>query len=300
MLGQFKQRGDGSRENRTQPKMPFFSYLLNYYRQWVKPPIFPSNEDKTRMAKILYMLLGNTLIFVLVASVAIVTVVVQKRSTSIVILSLFICVPISYELIRRGRVLAASRLYVTSIWILFTLSMLLTGRINTTFVSLHLAVVVMAGILLGKRSAILLTLLSILAGLGITIPEILGYALVHYFPVPPLTGWIAWVLAFILVLTPLTPTVQSLARSVEKLHESQELYKLATAAAKTNVWELNIQTGDVITDAHGGRLGYSEDEYPKDAKTWQALTHPDDLPSHLDAFQAHLRRPRRGPAAAAR
>ena len=193
--------------------------MLKQINHWLEPPGFPGDVDKTRQAKILYMLLKNILVFLLLAALGTIFIVVKKVAVSIILLTLLIWVLISWVLAQRGRVLAASRLFVVGAWIIFMLVILLTGRINTAFLSLLLGVMVMAGVLLGMRSAITLALLSTLVGLGLTILENADYPLVHYFPVPPLTGWIAWVLAFILTLTPLSPAIQSVSRSTEALRQ---------------------------------------------------------------------------------
>ena len=199
--------------------------MLEQIKQWIKPPIFPDDEDKTRNAQILYALLTNTLVFLVFSSLGTIFIFVQKIGASIFIFGLLTWVLITGMQVQRGRVLAASRLFIAGLWIGFALLILRTGRINTTFVSLHVALIVVAGILLGKRSALILTLLSIIFGLGFAILESTGYPLVQHFPAPPLTSWLVWVLAFVLTLTPLTPSIQQYNKSKEALQESEERFR---------------------------------------------------------------------------
>ena len=44
--------------------------MLEQIRQWIKPPIFPDDEDKTRDAQILYALLANMLLFLVLGTFA--------------------------------------------------------------------------------------------------------------------------------------------------------------------------------------------------------------------------------------
>ena len=106
--------------------------MLAQVRRWFEPPIFTDDEDKTRLAQILYTLLAIVLVFLLFATFGTIFIFVNKKLSGVLIFILLAWVLISYVMVQRGLVLAASRLLVVGLWIVFTFSILVTGRINTT------------------------------------------------------------------------------------------------------------------------------------------------------------------------
>lgn len=196
--------------------------MLVYIKKWlIEPPFFPNDEDSTQQAKILHILQLNVVAFLFFTALGVIFIFVNKILTSVLVLILLGWVLLTRVFMMRGHVRGASKLFVGGLWLIFSSAILFTGRFNTTFVSLHLAVIVMAGILLGRRSALMFALLSSTLGLGLAVLEYIDYPLVRYFPAPPLTSWVIWFLALILIITPLNPIIQSLARSTEELRKSQ-------------------------------------------------------------------------------
>ena len=278
-MEQVKRWQSGSRMNAVQPKKAYFALLLNVYLRWFKSPIFPDDEDKTRMAKILYALLGNFLLFLIFAILGTIFIFVNKLLSGTIIFILLSGILALYVLAKRGHVLIASKLFVWGLWIIFSLSILFTGRFNTTFVSVLLATTVMAGVLLGKRSAILFAVLSFLVGLTLVTLENSNYHLVHYFPVPPATGLFVWTLAFILVLTPLTPTMQRVLQSTETLQRKQHFIESVLAATPDIVHIYDLQERRTVFSSRSilAALGYTSEEVETMGRNaLQQLLHPED------------------------
>lgn len=73
---------------------------------------------------------------------------------------------------------------------------------------------------------------------------------------------------------------------------AQERERLAHIIEGTNVgtWELNVQTGAIIINERWAEMiGYTLAELiPTDVGTWQALSHPDDLPVAQELLQKHF------------
>ncbi|MBK7450756.1 MAG: hypothetical protein IPJ47_15610 [Anaerolineales bacterium] len=210
-------------------------------KTWLSAPVFPNDEDQTKKAKILHLLQVSMLITLLLAVFGVFVIFVNKTLTLALIIAMLAFVLASYWLALRGHILAASLLFVSELWVVFSIIILLTGRFNTSYVSLHLAVVVMAGVLLGMRSTIIFSLLSILFGLGLAILESMGYPLTRHFLVQPLAGWFTWVLSFILILTPLTPTIQNIVRSIVALRDKQRFIESILAATPNIIHIFDLQ-----------------------------------------------------------
>jgi len=142
----------------------------------------------------------------------------------------------------------------------------------------------MAGILLGRRSALALTLLSIVFGLGLTLLESIGYPLIQYFPVPPLSGWAVWMLTFILILTPLNPTIHRYEQSIESLQDSEE--KFRTLLDWTYNWELWVSPqGDLIYCSPSCEriTGWTPDDFLSNPDLKMKIVHPD----HRNMLREH-------------
>jgi diguanylate cyclase (GGDEF)-like protein/PAS domain S-box-containing protein len=245
-------------------------------KTWLSAPVFPNDEDQTKKAKILHLLQVSMLITLLLAVFGVFVIFVNKTLTLALIIAMLAFVLASYWLALRGHILAASLLFVSELWVVFSIIILLTGRFNTSYVSLHLAVVVMAGVLLGMRSTIIFSLLSILFGLGLAILESMGYPLTRHFLVQPLAGWFTWVLSFILILTPLTPTIQNIVRSIVALRDKQRFIESILAATPNIIHIFDLQERRSIFSSRSllATLGYMPEQFQ--STDGADLIHPED------------------------
>lgn len=254
-------------------------------KSWLSAPVFQDDEDKTRKARILHLLQSSMLAALLLATLGAFFVFVNKALSLVLITIMFAFVLVSYGLAIRGRILAASRMFVSELWVIFSLTVLFTGRFNTSYVSLHLAVVVMAGILLGLRPAITFSALSIFLGLGLAVMESMGLSLPRYFPVLPMAGWFTWVLSFVLILAPLTPTIQDIAQSAAALREQQRFIESILAATPNIIHIYDLQEQRSLFSSHSliAALGYTAEETkPSGHAFLKQLFHPEDYAELLN------------------
>jgi len=100
---------------------------------------------------------------------------VYKTRVGIPILALFCLLLISRALAQRGLVREASALFVVGMWIACTLMLVVGGRVTTAFAAIHVSIAVIAGMLLGRRSAIIIAALSTLVSLGLAILQSANY-----------------------------------------------------------------------------------------------------------------------------
>jgi diguanylate cyclase (GGDEF)-like protein/PAS domain S-box-containing protein len=263
--------------------------MLEKIKQWFEPPVFPSDEDKTRKAWVLAVLLASILKITVPVVVAIIFILAQKIGVSILLALLLYLVIISNLLLRQGRIQAASRTYVIGLWLLFALLYILGGRTSSAAANLLIAAIVTAGILLGEGSALLFSLLSGLIVLVMAILETSGYPMVILFPGPPLPSWVTWSIAVFLTLRPLNLTIQSIIRSAETLRESEERLKFVMEGSQLGYWDWNIKTGRVQRNEHwANMLGYTLEEIELTVKQWTDLHHPDDRALAWRSIQDHL------------
>ncbi len=75
----------------------------------------------------------------------------------------------------------------------------------------------------------------------------------------------------------------------EVLRQSEQRLKLALRGANLGLWDLNIQTNEIIVNQRATEtLGYTPDEIQLCLSWWDERTHPDDLPGLFETWQAHL------------
>ena len=86
-----------------------------------------------------------------------------------------------------------------------------------------------------------------------------------------------------LVLRDVTPR----RRAEAGLRESEERLAMAVAGAREGVWDLNLETGDVVYSSRWKQmLGYEDDEIEPKLSAFERLIHPDDLSRAEEAQQS--------------
>ena len=145
-------------------------------RGFFAPPVFPDNEEKTRIAGYINAIaLTHVPILVLVIVVRVVTgegTLFEPANLILAgIIAILFCI---WFLMRAGWINIAGYLYVTTIWLASTIIALMSGGINSTTFTSYFVVMLMAGLLLGWRPAVGFTLLSIFATFRLANQESFG------------------------------------------------------------------------------------------------------------------------------
>jgi signal transduction histidine kinase/HPt (histidine-containing phosphotransfer) domain-containing protein len=207
-------------------------------RALLAPPIFPGDEEKTRTAAILHLLLLNyaAIIAVLPASLYL-----YFRTPNVPPFAgaTLASLGIAYALLRRGHVQLASFLTVSGGWIAITVFMAMTGGLSTAPVPFYLVSTAFAGLLLGSRAAVLTAIISSLTGLALTL-----FPLAYLDPPPRSTYWLDLALALYLITITLTVWQKNLrsalATARQRLAERQRA-EAARQQAEDEVRQLNVQ-----------------------------------------------------------
>lgn len=83
--------------------------------------------------------------------------------------------------------------------------------------------------------------------------------------------------------------VTRLKETERALHETQKRYRMATAAGRVGVWDLNLETRELYVDPQlKALLGFSEVEIGTRLDEWMQRLHPDDLGCATALAQAHI------------
>ena len=147
--------------------------MVEQIKTLLTPPVYPEDEDKTRIARLLQIVL-LTLIALLSFNTAVAILLLQdlvsvflNAGTVLVTVALFI-------LLRRGHVRLAGILTVTIFWITVAATSFFVSGFTIIIVSSYFVLVFLAGVVVNKRAGILFALLSIGAGIIATILESRG------------------------------------------------------------------------------------------------------------------------------
>lgn len=199
--------------------------ILNTFYHIFSYPKFPDNENLTRKARVLSGMLGYMLIFLFFSTAGTIFLFVNKSGAVILIGCLAVIVFVSYLLNMRRHVNAACRFFVTSMWIIMFVDIVLNGKIEVTHTSTLLGVTVMAGLLLGKRQVLVFTGLSLALGAAFIVVQGTQYAIKGIFPSSSWVNWYIWLLAFILTLGPLNLFLQDIMEALDRARESETRLK---------------------------------------------------------------------------
>ncbi|MEW5871286.1 MAG: HD-GYP domain-containing protein [Chloroflexota bacterium] len=183
------------------------------------PPVFPEDEDATRSARVLNLLL-LTFIFILgLVFLANFFLYVQKSLSLVFILLFFLVLVSAYLLLRFERVRQASLVFVSGLWVVTTALLILAGGAVSPIVSFYFVVVVFAGLLLGSRAALTSAALCSLAGLGMLMYDTQVAPLPRFFPVPAQAGWVDLSVGLFLITVTLNIALRDLKAALSHAHE---------------------------------------------------------------------------------
>ena len=191
--------------------------MLTNIRRWLAPPVFEGDEEKSRAATLLNLILW---IFILAATlygfIAPIEPEMRIRRAAI-ILSFVLVMLIFKEMINRGYVRSTGTLIILALWVLLTVAMFFGADYNNPAFMGYVVVVVCAGLVLDWRAAIGWSFLSIFtSALFLVLGE--NSVLPLSTPSPPFAFWAAQSL-YILVSTLLIS--QSLRKIDEALANAQ-------------------------------------------------------------------------------
>lgn len=139
------------------------------------PPIFPDDQEKTRSAYFINVLVwSNSPILLLFAIIRIATGAEAFGVENLTLFTIIVVLAIVWALMKTGRVRAAAYLHVTTIWLASSMIALTGSGVRGTGFTSYFVVMLIAGLLLGWKPAIGVTILSVIAGFGFAFAENAG------------------------------------------------------------------------------------------------------------------------------
>ena len=187
------------------------------FRRWFAPPVFAGDEEKSRAASLLNLILW---IFILAAMIYGIFAPIEQEMMlrrAAIIITFILVMLVLKQMVNWGYVRSVGNLLVFALWFMFTVAMFFGADYNNPAFMGYVLVIVCAGLLLNWRAATLWGFLSILtSGLFLVLGE--NNILPKSSPSPPFAFWIAQT-GYILVSTLLIS--QSLRKIDEALAKTQ-------------------------------------------------------------------------------
>ena len=195
--------------------------MLIWTRRFLTAPVFEDDEDKTRKASLL-----NIILLAVFVSTSILTLLIgllrvtDPRSVVIGAVTALLALAIWF-IMRRGYIRLASILLSSMLLVNVTIVVYFTGTINHPIATVYIVCVVIAGLLVSNRAAVVFNLLSLLALLGLLQAETAG--LLNPIMQTPvgISHWATYAVTFSITAVLLGLTTRSISNTLERARCSE-------------------------------------------------------------------------------
>ncbi len=185
-------------------------------KRFLAAPVFPDDEEKTRVAALLNPLIMTLFVLDVLAVAATFFVFQQKLGSAIAVGIIFLGLLISKLFLQEGRVKLAGILFSFGIWLPVNTILLLAGG-RHLIAALDLSLIVVAGLVVGQGFALILLIMSSLFYLVMTIVDAVGIALPTLFPTPLLSNWVVFTFSLVATLVSLRLALRSLHEALARI-----------------------------------------------------------------------------------
>ncbi len=266
---------------------------LASFRRLLLPPVFPNDEDKTRLARGLHsILIVNTLIS-LFYSVAILLLIDPKPIGMIALAATFGTMLPLILLNHHSKTRLSGILYVIYFWLLVSILLLVSGGLSSIVVILYIPVMTITLLILGWRASLASFVMTLIYTFLLAATNL--SSLPNYFPLSTLGLWVTVTVGIVMILTPIYQMQRELMltlvnlrkqlaerqKAEDTLKDSEERFRLISSISSDYTFSTRFDGPDGFEHtAYGGAFetitGYTPAEFDK-IGGWVAIVHPDDL-----------------------
>jgi signal transduction histidine kinase len=219
--------------------------MLTFFRQWFSPPVFDGDEDKTRVAALLNVLLW---LFIVAAALygLLAPIEPEMRYRRAIIIVPFVLAMFGVlQLVRWGHIRLAGNLVVFLVWLTFTVAMLFGADYHNPAFMGYLVVVICAGLILSWRAAIGWSLFSILTNAVILQLGQSGVIPQSDTATPPFAFWAAQTIYIITSTFLLSQTLRKLDDALAKAQSELKQRKRVEAEREHIIKELESKNAEL-------------------------------------------------------
>ncbi|MGC9395562.1 MAG: GAF domain-containing protein [Anaerolineae bacterium] len=220
--------------------------MWNKIKQFLAAPVFADDEEKTRVAALLNPLLISLFVVDILGALATIFVFAQKLGSGIAVVLIFVIAVVAKVLMQLGYVRASGLVFIIGTWLPVSAIYQLSGQRSFSGVAL-VSLTVIAGLILGRRAAVVVAVLSSLTSLVIYIAAELGYPLPNLFPAPQSANWVMFTIGLAMAVAPLNLALRSLNTALNRAQryatESEQQRAHIETLAEERAQDLNRRTG---------------------------------------------------------
>ena len=231
-------------------------------RQLLAAPIFEGDEDKTRVAGLLNVILLTNMV-ILVVSAAVLPFTGNLRG-AVFVGGTMLLVLAALLLTRSGRVRLASWLFSVMYWVIMALLLSVSGGAISPILTFLVVVVFVSGLLLGGRAAIVFAGLSIAAGIGAYYAELNDWLPPAVVMTTPLGRIVPFVASVVMAAALLYIASRSIDRALSRARRNErdladsnrELQGIRASLEERNecLQSTVKEYGDFMAEVRGGNL----------------------------------------------
>ena len=201
--------------------------MLSLIPYWLQPPVFPGDENKTRVARTL-----NVILLISLVGVAVYTILLIGFARGEVqsLIFAFVALPLILGLwfsMRKGHVYIASALLVSLAWLNLTVAAIADGYgIRGTSLLGYILIVITAGLLINGSFAVVFAFLNITSGLMLVYLQNSGLLPEKTVVQTDLTIWTAQAVFSISAALVLRHALESLHGAIQRASLSESYYRM--------------------------------------------------------------------------
>jgi PAS domain S-box-containing protein len=287
--------------------------MLDRIRTHLAPPIFEGDEDRTRIAGLLNVILCSMfvigLIFMPIGALN------KGGYPGVLIITgiLSALAPVMLWMLRRGYVESVSVLLVSLLFVAAIGFVFVVGSIRVPIASLFILCVVIAGLLMGHRGTIVVTVLSLVALLGLWLAETAGLLLPFIYGAAGFAPWLTLAVLLFSTAGLVDLATRGLSDALERVRHSERALTESNRRLKAEIAERTLAEEEVRTSSERLKefkdiidrspalvfvwrtspgewpvefvsdnvkqvLGYAVDDFMSGRVSWPGITYPEDIP----------------------
>jgi GAF domain-containing protein len=247
--------------------------MLNSLSKYFAAPVFADDEEKTRSAWYLNVIvLSNIPILLLFIIVRTSTGAEPFGIDNLILVAIITILAVVWFLMRAGRVRLAAYLHVSTIWLASTMIALSGSGIRGTAFTSYFVVMLMAGLLLGWKPAVGFTILSVVAGFGLANSEYVG--IINYVPGSAFSVAIEGTVLFLFGAIFLYLIISSLQGAVKRANANASELRTSNQQLTELRDELEIRVEDRTRELanRNQELDQANSQIQRRAQQFEALT----------------------------
>jgi signal transduction histidine kinase len=219
--------------------------MLTLIRRWVSPPVFEGDEEKTRIAALLNVIL---LVFIVAASLYGILAPIEpemRYRRAIIIVPFVLAMFVLKQMVNGGYLRLTGNLVVFFLWLTFTGAMLFGADYHNPAFMGYLLVVICAGLILSWRAAIGWSVISILTSAIILQLGQSGIIPPSEIATPPFAFWAAQTVYIITSTFMLSQTLRKIDEARARAERELTERKRAEAEREKVIQELESKNAEL-------------------------------------------------------